>query len=243
MITDIKRDDHKKKSYSSRFGTLKQQLVKIALSSTSHGLSNIFRVEKYYFKIMWLAFYLTAWSSIIVIFYKYFIDFLTYPVVTNIKSEWEVPTVFPAVTFCNNFINYFDASNKTSTDLKAILNSNSTFIKKKLLLHEYKENLDTELYLNYSRKLNLSDLAEQVLISCTFDNEPCDLNALSQYYISGMGLCLKFNGKFTSKNFTAKNSKRVGSVTGAGLKVEMYLGTSPLSFIEPFVTMLTYKNK
>jgi hypothetical protein len=234
MVSDMKMvPDYVKKTVSRRLKILKEQLVKIALSSTSHGLSNIFKVEKYYFKVMWLAFYITAWCSIIVIFYKYFIDFLTYPVVTNIKSEWEFPSVFPAITFCNNFINYFDASNQSLADLEEILDSNSSFESKKLFLDEYKDTLDTELYLNYSKNLNLSDLAKEIMISCTFDNKPCNLDAMSQYYISGMGLCLKFNGKFSSKNFTAITSKRVGSMTGAGLKVEMYLGNSPFYYIEP----------
>ena len=76
-----------------------EKSIEIALSSTSHGIPNVFRAEKTILKLMWLLLFLAGTSVGIYTVVKSIMNYLDYEVVTSIKSINEMPTEFPAVTF------------------------------------------------------------------------------------------------------------------------------------------------
>lgn len=90
-----------KKKHETKSQKIKNKLISLIQDSTSHGLPNVFRTERLFFKIMWFTFFLISlafgtWTII-----SSFIDFFNYDVVTQIDIVYEIPTQFPTVTFHN----------------------------------------------------------------------------------------------------------------------------------------------
>src|SRR4051812_18516562 len=86
---------------SNKSDKIKQLSLNLALSSTSHGLPNIFRTESRFLKVMWtVAFVLSsAYCSYLV--YQSICKYLDYEVTTKMQTIQEKPTKFPMVTVCN----------------------------------------------------------------------------------------------------------------------------------------------
>ena len=79
---------------------LKDELMSIGLSSSSHGLPNILSAEKIHIKLMWIMCYISA-----AVLFAYLIGrnvtlYFEYEVVTNIKSFIDIPSILPAITVC-----------------------------------------------------------------------------------------------------------------------------------------------
>jgi hypothetical protein len=81
---------------------MKKTAIKLATRSTAYGIPNYFRKNiRLLHKILWLAFVVA--SSIGCFWYINFSinDYFNYKVVTVIKSVYEQPAPFPAISFCN----------------------------------------------------------------------------------------------------------------------------------------------
>jgi len=76
-----------------------EKALEIGLNSTSHGLPNLIRTDKFILKLIWLLILLTGLSMGIFTKVQSIMNYLKYDVVTSIKVITEVPTQFPAVTF------------------------------------------------------------------------------------------------------------------------------------------------
>ena len=68
---------------------------------STHGLSNIFKTEKFGFKVMWLISFLISSSGCSYFIINTISDYLKYDVVSNINVVYEHPAQFPAVTICS----------------------------------------------------------------------------------------------------------------------------------------------
>ncbi len=94
--------------------------VRNALSeSTCHGVPNILKSDRIFFKFMWFIFFVISCIFGVYSIYASIIDYLSYDVVTQIQIKYESPTDFPTVTFYN--LNYFSPDFKNKFNLKDIL--------------------------------------------------------------------------------------------------------------------------
>ena len=80
---------------------LKNHLKRLALTSTSHGLPNIFRTKRYSIKIMWLIFFVISTSLGVYMSVRSVSNYLSHNVITQLDVIYELPTQFPTVTFFN----------------------------------------------------------------------------------------------------------------------------------------------
>lgn len=80
---------------------LRDKMIRIGRSSTSHGVSNYLRTEKPQFKCMWLLCFLvsgTAWVlTVIQVMSLYF----SYPVTTRIRFIDQSKVDLPTIAICN----------------------------------------------------------------------------------------------------------------------------------------------
>ena len=148
-----------------------QSLLELTKESNIHGLPNVFKKERIFFKVMWFIFFIVSLSFGIYLLTLCVIDYSKFDVVSQTDIFYEIPTQFPTVTFYN---------------LKA-------------------------------QKTNYS--LEQILISCTFDDQPCyasDFESDDNTY--------KFNGgkNSTNQQVPFKTSSIAGKETG--LKIELFSG-------------------
>lgn len=80
---------------------IRHNLKNIALSSTTHGLPNVFRTQSKCLKIMWLFMFIVSTSFGVFLSFKSVFAYLDHEVITQIDVVYELPTQFPTVTFFN----------------------------------------------------------------------------------------------------------------------------------------------
>lgn len=87
--------------------TIKKEIKELALYSTAYGVPNLFRSKEETKKIFWLCFLLISSGVSTYYIYIAIFNYLEYDVVTIVKSEYDQPTPFPTITFCNRVNDYF----------------------------------------------------------------------------------------------------------------------------------------
>ena len=85
----------------SKLEKIKRKALDSALSSTSHGLPNIFKTKRLSFKLMWLFFFITCSMIGTFMVFKTTKNYLNYETVTKIDVITEIPSHYPAITFIN----------------------------------------------------------------------------------------------------------------------------------------------
>jgi len=86
----------------------KEAALRLISKSTAYGLANFFQSKRLSHKLLWLIFMLCAVSASIWYITGSISDYLNYEVITVIRTEYDQPTQFPCVSFCNYFQKYFD---------------------------------------------------------------------------------------------------------------------------------------
>ena len=216
---------------------LKKFILESALSTTIHGIPNIFRAERILLKIMWTLCLLGSSSYCFFSICKSFNSYFNREVVTNINIIKEKPTEFPAVTFCNlnpfvtdyaldqlkSFRNMiFSSSNNISTNLST--NANLSIDPRRLdTRRAFQEYTMSEALTDENRK-NYSYPLEDVLLNCYFDSMPCTADDFYWFYDSVHGNCYTWNKGINSKgqNKEILNSSRAGELFG--LNIEFFIG-------------------
>ena len=148
---------------NSKLIKIKKSLLDIALFSSSHGIPNIFASKKPFFKIMWTIFLLVCSRYCLYSIKQSLVSYLAWDVVTLIDIIKEVPTEFPAVTFCNlnpystqyaqNQLNKFIKNLNLSKDISLNLQLNTSLIHKSLMIRTlFQEYSINEGFTNEFRK-------------------------------------------------------------------------------------------
>lgn len=88
---------------------IKENIKKLAIYSTAYGIPNYLRSKRIYNKILWLLFIITSSCTSSYYVYDAIVEYFDNKVVTQIKTKYEQPLRFPAVTICSyekdSFIN------------------------------------------------------------------------------------------------------------------------------------------
>jgi len=160
---------------------IKNKSLELILSSTSHGLPNIFGAKRRSIKLMWLLLF-TIFSSIgIYMVYSTITNYLKYEVVTKIDVITRRPIEFPAVTIINL------RNPKSNVSLSKIM-INCRFNDEQCSENDFEIIIDKLGYVSYKFKKRLSymigvNYGLQVLIDLKDDSKKTG-------YIKGLRLII-----------------------------------------------------
>jgi hypothetical protein len=202
----------------------------------THGISNIIKSKSRLLRIIWvLCFSLSATYCIYQITNN-IITYLKFATIHNNYVVYESPTQFPALVICN--LNAYD-DNTAKKDIENILTMNNIssnkynksidYVENALLL--FKANLDQKAINGFFDQWYNGFLLEQMLISCKFYGEDCDINDSYYYHDFDYGNCFRFNGGLVNKaghqinNPIKQNIKMVSKIgSDNGLRLELFTG-------------------
>jgi hypothetical protein len=210
----------------SLLASLKLIIIEQFLTTTAHALPNIFRTGNIILKIIWLFAFLACGSYCVASVVKTFTEYLTFPTYTSTEIIKEVSTKFPAVTICNlKTIN----TTRSSSYFKAFYEFN---YENYMMPFEYiisqqyiiRSIVNNDKYFTYESRKKIGFELKDMLISCYFNYQPCDVNDFTYIYDPLLGNCYTFN-KGVHDNGSTNSIKKV-SVAGTlyGLILELYLG-------------------
>ncbi len=80
---------------------MKKSLLELATKSRVYGVSNLIRSKYLIQKIIWILFLVISASLAIRNTLEHVKSYLDYKVITVVKTEYEQPSLFPVVSFCN----------------------------------------------------------------------------------------------------------------------------------------------
>ncbi|CAF0992779.1 unnamed protein product [Brachionus calyciflorus] len=78
------------------------------LSSTSHGIPNIIRSERYTLRFMWIFFTVISTGLCSYMIVQSIMNYFSYETTSKIQIKTETSSIFPAITICN--INFFTST-------------------------------------------------------------------------------------------------------------------------------------
>ena len=204
---------------------IKKLLIDFIISSTIHGLPNIFKSKTLFLKIMWTFFILVSLSYCSFSIIKSINSYYSWEYVTNIDVIQEVPTEFPAITICN--LNIYE-SEFAQQLLKQIF-SNLGNISNDSYYHSVTTKYSFQFIsmgdnFNDENRRNLSLPLKDFLIDCNFGLSKCSAEEFDWYYSMQYGNCYTFNSGHNIKGQKqlVRNSSQAGSFNG--LRLELFLG-------------------
>lgn len=230
--------------------SLLEKLKYFGSKTTCHAIPNIVSTDKIIIKILWII-CLIVFSFLALLFVRITIlQYLSFPVDTEIEIVRAKEVEFPTLTFCNlqicGFKDYdyssylkkykqdeeekFSANQDAEIDKKLREDNTKTsyFSAKEVFLRKYDEKELTKI-------LNKNKTSiKPMLLSCKFDNKWCDENDFEFFQMGEFSKCYKFNSgvDFNNNTYELKKSKRFGK--SYGLQMELFIGSqedckSPLS--------------
>lgn len=206
------------------------------LTSTSHGLPNIFRSTFRSVKIVWTIFFLVALGVCTAMIVENFTDYLSFDVITKFRTIESDRLEFPEVTICNlnpmvtpkanaYIRDYFRLNHNLSvnnfTDIQAYFGENSLTELNWLFYQTLDDSFDPNLRRQFGYSL------EEMVITCRFDSIPCNFSEFTSSYDRVFGNCFQFNS-FYDMNGQKKNINTLQQI--GGLYLELFMGLPDDSF-------------
>ena len=204
---------------------IKNTLHDVVLSSTSHGLPNIFKSKRILLKIIWTLFFLISLGYCSFSIIKTINSYFNWEYLTKIEDFRENPTEFPAITVCNlnkygnefakNVSNIFYPSLQYNSKFKTI---SELFLSLKYSDINFQNSIDDENIKNM--KLPLEDF----VIHCMIGFQTCNVNNFEWFYDKFYGNCFTFNNGRNSngENYSVYNITNSG--ISYGLQLLLFLG-------------------
>lgn len=199
---------------------LKQKLKELSLAwiltSTSHGLPSIFRVDKIYLKIIWTILFLTSTSFCIASVWQSFDTFFSFPVSSSVKIHYESPVDFPAVTICNlnsfvkprsvSLVNYTLASYNMTREMIIYMQNYQW----KQIAQAIITDSNSNKILNESVRKYFGFSLDEILISCNYAGLPCKKTDFWWFQDPTYGNCYTYN-KGLDANNNPTTLQKIGS--------------------------------
>ena len=174
------------------------EFVEWSLLTKFDCYSKIFEYPKWPSKLVWTLVFLTFTSFTMWLVIKNITDFYEYEVISKIEIISERPSIFPAVTICNNdpFTSEFAQSfiqnitkNTYGTDIDN-MTFIETYVNSKVVNRLAKMYASSPLFTDQQRK---SLIASSFGYQCYFGGESCPLNSQTWTYDYNYGNCYQFN--------------------------------------------------
>ena len=185
------------------------------------GLSNIFYTRFKIVKAAWILLMIVSLCFCCQLIVKTILEYISYKVITNYRFITETTSTFPMVTFCNQnpfnskyYVELLQEANITAFDVEpyAIL----------MALEDYKSS-ETEFRFTIEQIRRMFD-EDGFVISCTFQNKPCNPIYFRYLFHPYRKNCIQFNSGFDSKgNVLPLLQASVGGEYNE-LTIELYVG-------------------
>ena len=214
----------------SKWSQIKNILLEVVLSSSAHGLPNIFKSKTIFLKIIWTLFFLFFFCYCSISIIRTINSYLNWEFVTKIEVIREIPTEFPAVTICNLNIygtefakNIVDNIVKEKKNNLSFSNISEAFYNSDQVFFLFQQTVMSTNFTDENRK-NLSLPLEDFLIHCRYGFEICDTDKFDWFYDKFYGNCFTLNNGHNSKgkNIPIYNVSQGGAFKG--LQMLLYLG-------------------
>jgi hypothetical protein len=220
---------------------IKQKLSEWILSSSSHGLPNLFRSKRISIKLFWLVCFLGSLVICSFLIVQTIISYLQYDVTTNYRVYYESMPIFPTITVCpKNMFNTHDAQ-KFLDDLKrmhpkesfeelfseANISLRSQSIIYQTFIRMLGQAISQSDKFDDDKRKKLSHPFNKFVYFCRYLNLECNQEDFEWYFDWFYGNCYRFNTgrSYNGNPITLKRSTRVGKYTG--LQMILYVGISP----------------
>ena len=169
------------------------------------AVPNILYSHTVILKVIWILVFVcsSAISSYLII--ESTREFLKYQVTTSYRLISEEQSPFPAISICNInplntdfFVQLLNEANLTSLNKDPYVNLVS-------LEHYHKQS--TGRYFSSEEKRTLFDM-DGFVISCTFQNKPCNMSDFRYAYFPDLTNCIQFRLRFGWQTSEAERSAR-----------------------------------
>jgi hypothetical protein len=87
--------------YRGKRYIIKKRISEWSKSLTAHGLPNIFMSKRVIIKVLWTLALFTSITYCIINIYHEIVKYFQYEYTTLLETVEDVPSLFPAITFCN----------------------------------------------------------------------------------------------------------------------------------------------
>lgn len=185
-------------------------LKECALDTTIQGIPHIIKRPFYGLKAIWFICFCISLGFCIYGVYDSFTVYFQYKVVTETTIEIQNSIIFPTVTICNqnpfntkspNFKPYLESFKKEFYNEDFLNGLGGTVFEARVLVDRLLKSYIEELNISISEKIKLSYTLDDMLISCSYLNQPCDLKNFRIFRTNKYGNCYMFNsGKDDNDN-------------------------------------------
>jgi hypothetical protein len=87
--------------YRGKRYIIKKRISEWSKSITAHGLPNIFMSKRVIIKVLWALALFASITYCVINIYREIVKYFHYEYTTHLETVEDVPSLFPAITFCN----------------------------------------------------------------------------------------------------------------------------------------------
>ena len=221
----------------NRNEAIKSAIKSILYNSTAQAIMNLVQTRHVTIKLFlaFCVFSTMAASSYFVI--SNVLNYFAFEVTTMSRHVFEMPTTFPKITFCN--VNQFTTEFALEFLKEIAINSSfpiSPFNRDqfKNLNQSEKMRIYTILNTIASAKMlenkalkdfqkDFTHSLEDILLTCTFNNEICTAKDFVSYIDLTYGVCFSFNTGFNATDHLVELKKSLIAGPSIGLVMDLYL--------------------
>ena len=185
------------------------------------GLPNVLMSDFLVFKIMWIVVFLFSSSVCLFLVQSSFAEYFKYQVTSNLRLVTESKSTFPTISFYNMnplntyyYVDLLKEANITTIDPMPYKNE---------ILLEYRNKLKYGRYFNLTQKKAMFDM-NGFIISCTFQNKPCNMSNFRYVFNPLLLSCLQFNSGYDSDGNPVELLEADVGGRYNELTIEFYLG-------------------
>ncbi|GFR91637.1 degenerin mec-10 [Elysia marginata] len=207
-----------------------EMILEFGENTSMHGLSRAMADRPLWRRLIWAALVIgfVVWATYNTT--QIISDFQGHPVMTSVSNEYQGKLQFPAVTICNmnrlkehkipanvlNFVQYYSSVGVPVNELNRLV---SLFMR------------------NFTKKSQreMGNQLDEMLYSCTFGTEPCDVFNFTYIYNLRYGNCYTF----ASHQFPHRDewvARRAGPEHGLSLELDVrydeYMVSSPVAGVK-----------
>ncbi|RNA34517.1 amiloride-sensitive sodium channel subunit beta [Brachionus plicatilis] len=204
---------------------IKNVVVDVLLSSTSHGLPNILKATKISIKIIWAIFTILSTGVC-----AYLIAESIYEVTTKTRVISEFNPLFPTITICNS--NYF--TSEFSVGFIDKLKNNSILTNPLMGQFELLAKIQANQPELENNKKNFGDSLNKLIVNCQFVYQPCNLSQFNFFLHTNYGNCYQYNSAFDLEGKEIELSTSMFADRLYGLKLILNVSVpDSLKFMNP----------
>ena len=195
---------------------IKEKFLAFSDDSTIHALRNIGKPSNHVIiKIVWILCFLTSGVYCFYSCAQTISNFYSYATTTKLSVVQEIPTLFPAISFCN--LKSLDFTNSYTINY---INQNAGILNEdtaRLVIGNDKN-------LNDTTRKEMGFKIEDIIDTCTFNTITCNYSDFSYFYSIKYGNCYSFNSGSYLNGSQSKIKTVSSSGATYGLQLILYLG-------------------